>query len=293
MVRSQGVFLPSGPPQIGISSQPGGGSSVLPTPLATAWALAVTANGGTYSANTFTALQELERDLTYAELTSKFIYLNTRCGNDITAAKVPLIATSGPAYDVLSGTVATWNEVDGLNGTSGVADTGVVASTCGISTSAVSYGVYMLENASATNEYVIGDHAQEPPDHLLGHTGLVPAAFASYTLFDNFDGGGSGRTQTDSSLLADGNLTKGLMCGSRNGLNAAAVYRNGDVRGQSTGLTNGPIPATTLKYFTERGPSGGDFIGLALTPEDVSNFTWIIHTFNVALNRGVTAEGLF
>lgn len=251
------------------------------TPYTDIWLKNVNSRGGSVSANTLAAVKELEKDLRIASLIPKLIYFNPRCGSDIIAARSALIYTNGTGFDTLTGTFSSWSEVNGLAGTTGVADLGVVPSAAGISLNAVSAGIYNLTNKTS-NSHVIR----------LGNTlsGLYLALFGDYLIFDKFNGG-TGRTQTSESNRTT--ETRGLMCGSQYSSTVSAVFRNGEIRG-SGGAASGTVPSTAATLISAAGTSGGDFIGLALTPDDVSNLTWIMHTFNVALGRGVTAaEGLF
>lgn len=247
------------------------------------WAEKVTRGGGTYSAGTLTALRALDYDLSLFDIKRKMVYLNMRCGSDITAAKVPMIARNGPGFDVvLSGSFAAWTEANGLvNSSAGVMSTGVSCTSRGMGPGNFALGVYMLSDAPSTNAALLGAviTANAPQ--------LIPGAFGNYILFD----GMGVRTQTDSTLISDGNLTKGLICASQYGAASSAVFRNGVIRG-TTRTVNTNTGAAPIALFGALGTSGGDFIAQGLTPDDVANLTWIMHAFNAALSRQVTAEGL-
>ncbi len=277
-----------GPRTLGrIRGGPYSSNSINPNSIlyAAAWAANVTANGGTYSGAALTAVQALDADLGLAQLKGKLVYLNPRCGNNIIAASVPLIAKFGPGLDTRSGTFAVWNEGRGFSGTTGIADTGVNPVAAGLQSAAVSLGVYMIEDASTENETLYGNGIQG------GATfALAAAAFGHYTLFDAFNGS-AGRVQTNDSVISDGTATKGLIVGTRWQSAHAAVFRNTIQRGFNSS-EGGTLTSPTVKFYTQRGLSGGDFIGSGLTPDDVANLTWILHEFNAAFLRSVSAEGL-
>jgi hypothetical protein len=269
--------------------QPGSGGAV-PTPLADARAAAITTRGGSQSPATIAAVKQLERDLALAGLTVKFVYFNPRCGNDLIAARSPLIATNGPGFDTQTGTFSTWVEGLGLAGT-GNMDTGVNAEAAGLTTSSSCMGLYMLEDAKTDNASIAADYTYAAGEKYLT---LASRGYGQYIMYDAFSAIDNGRVQTDGSLLAlpDSARTKGLICGSRYSSTAALIARNGVIRGVTTGVTPHLPPAVPRKVYTAPGASGGDFIGFGLTPDDVALLFWILHEFNTALGRAVMAEGV-
>jgi len=257
------------------------------------WAQRVANRGGTFSAATLTALRALDYDLALFGLKSRMIYLNMRCGSDITAAKCPLIARAGPGFDVASGSFDAWDEANGLkNSSAGVMNTGI---SCWhpklLDPNNISVGVYSLADESTSN-FSVGVFSNGQ-----GWNGLV----LNTSGYQFFDAAAGKRVQTDNSLTSDGGSTKGLMAGSRWNSGSAAVFRNGVIRGTTANTagafpvgSSGAPPDASFKVFGAYVTSGGDFVGLGLTPDDVSNLTWIMHAFNASLAtpRQVTAEGL-
>jgi hypothetical protein len=267
--------------------QPGSGGAV-PTPLADARATAITTRGGSQSSTTIAAVKQLERDLALTGLTAKFVYFNPRCGNDLIAARSPLIATNGPGFDTPTGTFSTWVEGLGLAGT-GNMDTGVNAEAAGLTIISSCMGIYMLDDAKAATTSIAADYTYAVGERYLT---LNSFAYSQYILYDAFGALDGNRVGTDNSLTYDAAHTKGLICGSRYTSTAAFVARNGALRGtQSAAATELP-PTVTRKVYTAAGASGGDFIGLGLTPDDVTLLFWVLHEFNTALGRSVMAEGV-
>jgi len=261
------------------------------TPLADARAAAIITRGGSQSSTTIAAVQQLEKDLALAGLTAKFVYFNPRCGNDLIAARSPLIATNGPGYDTQAGTFSTWVEGKGLAGSSGVMDTGVNAEAAGLTVISSCMGIYMMEDAKADTNSIAADYTYVAGEKYLT---LVSRAYGQYMMYDAFGATGGNRVQTDASLFAspDSANTKGLICGSRYSATAAIVARNGVIRGLQTAAADLLPPTVTRKVYTAPGASGGDFIGFGLTPDDVSLLFWVLHEFNTALGRAVMAEGV-
>lgn len=258
-------------------------SYALP-PYTATWLAAVIANGATASATTVSALAALELGLLHCGLIPSIAYLNPRCGDSLTAAKIPLIFTSGPGFDIVSGSFSSWNEANGLKGTTGIANTGVAANVA-VSATATTLGVYLPVNSPASSFYMYGD--------ATATWGLTVCFGGQYIIFDNYFGAGTGRIQTDSPLIYDGANDAGLICGSRDGTSTGSITRNGSIRSITAGAANGSVPSATIKLYTAQGQSCGDFIATGLNQDQTAMMTWLLHQFNTALGRPAVAVGLF
>jgi len=274
----------------------GSGSPPIPTPHANGWAAAVIANGSTYSANTLAALQALEVDLTLAGLLPKLIYLNPRCGNDITAARIPLISPNGYQLDtqITSTGGLSYSEATGLGNVStggGIMSYGVDPTTTAISATGATLGFYNLVNSSVSTRGAVGQFGTVASPNVNAAKFCLYPNNGSLLIFDNWAGAGTGRTQAS----ATSTLTKGTIMGSRWDTLSAGVFLNGVLKGGGNGTqgaVNGALSTDPMAFYTGFAVSGMEWVGTNMTIEDAPNMGWAANTFNVSLGRGVTAEGL-
>jgi hypothetical protein len=86
--------------------------------------------------------------------------------------------------------------------------------------------------------------------------------------------------------------TKGLMLGVISAESVGFGFRNGVVGG-SVSANAGAVGASgTVRLWAPAASSAGDFIARAITEDDANTLLWLLHTFNTALGRQVTTEGL-
>ncbi|MDO8800039.1 hypothetical protein [Phenylobacterium sp.] len=266
-------------------SGPTKGVGVVLTPLGVAmdWAARVTANGGTYSTDTYDAVLDYLIDLDLAGVLNKILYLNARCGSDIIAARTALIAVEGTGLDTATGTFAAWNELNGLvNSASGIMDFGVKADNARTTANNIYIGVYSLADQAGLNAYAIGNTGSA--------SGLLLRATSEYMIFDY----AGRRSQTDVGNLPNGSKTKGQLAGSQTTASVGGVFRNAAQIGNNNAVNAGAQrPNLNWRLVAANVTSGGEIISSGLTPTECVNVSWAAHTFNVRLGRGVTAEGLF
>lgn len=250
------------------------------------WAQRVTRSGGIYSANTLVALRDFERDLRTFGFDQRLVYLNPRCGDNFTAALVPLICRGGSGIDrVQSGTFAAWNELNGLaNGTNGVLYIDCPLRGAGMTGLSATIGAYLLADCTTFGFYFMGQNVSGS-----NAWGLQPAS-ASSNAYIILDWMGL-RILTDASLRS--NLTKGLIAASILG-STAAVYRNGIVRGNTLSANVGARTQIMGGFFLNAayGQSGGDFVGAGFTEDEHNILFHMLHDLNTALGRQVVAEGV-
>lgn len=257
---------------------------------ADAWAQRVLRRGGTFDAAALAALRALDYDLAYFGIKQKMVYFNPRCGSNITAALTPMIARDGPGFDVVqSGTLAAWSEASGLlNSASGVVNLGVVVPRVkGINSYSCSMGMYVLNNIPAS-----GLPFMRPL--ITGRPSIIGRG-SELIVFDH----NPTRNQSDNSFTSVGAFTKGLVCGTMWGTKTGVggdggVLLNGVIRGNTPfSLIEAP-PFSPAVIVTALATSGGDFIAMGLTPDEISNLFWMLHAFNASLStpRQVTAEGV-
>lgn len=253
------------------------------------WSDLVAAAGGTSSSAAKQAMQQLERDLAAFKLLTpnKLLRLNMCLGDTLSAALTPIIANAGFARDEVPPSFSTWDQDDGLTAGSAIyLNTGVNPRAAGLSAAGGGLGVFCLDDAGAGPffECVDADYSYS----------LTPAGFGQYILFDGF--GGSGRVQTDNSLLADGNLTKGLIAAWREKNGGGRVSRNA-VERQGTGYGfNGldrKAPNAPIRILLNTVPCGGYFIaGPDFDSDDAAAMFQIMLAANTAIGRAPVADGL-
>lgn len=252
---------------------------------ASAWAAAVTANGGTYSAATLTAVTNFCVSAKAKGYFSKFNRINLFCGNQLAAALVPLVATGGNSTDTnvnfLSG---DYTEATGLtgNGTTKYLRTGLVPSVS-LTLNSTHLAVYnRAANAGAGGGATIG--ASD------ANTFRILAPFSDGNLYSDQYDTGTGR------LSAAVAATYGLLTASRTASNAHAIYKGAtSVASNATG--GGALPAVELMVFCENTsgtaglfvayPLGAYSIGTGLSPADVANYNTDMLAFQTALSRNV------
>lgn len=245
------------------------------------WESILASRGSSASSGTLAALRSLEEDLRITGLLDKIVYLNMRVGNDATAALVPFIDRAGHGFDSAPASFTSFAEASGLASAITI-DTGVIPRTCGMSRYGVSIGCYLLNDVASSGTQMITTDVTAP-----SFLSLNPNLFG-YHDFDAY-GSGAGRILTPSPNVT---ATKGTIIGARSMDGTNRISRQGVVL--NTAVTQqGDVPSGSVTINFARGTSGGDFLGLDLDPDQIAAMHWSLHAFNVAIGRGVTADGVF
>lgn len=251
---------------------------VRPNGTVGVWNALLASTGSGASSTTLDALQVVEESLRLTGLIDKLVYLNLRCGNDSTACLTPFLDKFGYGKD-RTPTSFTFTEANGMDQTTVNVDTGVVPAYCGMGRYGVSLGVYLLNNVASSGTAMI----------IASGLTLDPLN-SGFHIFDAFNtvAAGGGRTQA-----GPGNtITAGFLAGARSSDGIGKISKNAEI--VATQVTQGgAVPTVPLNINFSRGTSAGDFFGLDMTADDLASMCWILHTFNTALSRAATTEGLF
>lgn len=263
------------------------------SPLVIDWMFRVMTAGGTVSTSTYALIGRLVEDLSLVGLREKILRLNLRCGSNLAACLVPLIADFGDATDTNNNFVeADYAEIAGLDpGDTGTKylDTGFNPSTAGLSLESASMGMFILNSAPDGLRWAMGCFDG------TNQFSLLPLS-SGEGVFCAFDFGGDGRiarTQID---------TFGLLAGSRIADDDGRLFKNGQqVLAPFTDVPTSEPPDLSVYIFGYNDNdvlggvgdpsthiSGGDFIGLGMTNQDMANLYLILKAFNEGLGRLTT-----
>jgi hypothetical protein len=256
---------------------------------ATAWAAAVTANSGTYSAGTLAAIDAFCVAAKGNGYWSDLLRVNPFAGDQLAAALVPLKAGAGDAVDTAPPggfTSGDYTEATGLTSQNGsyYLRTGFLPTS--LTTNDTHFGVY---DRTAIQHNNVGMGTSKTGQSQV-------AAFQSYVsggLFDMYDSG-SGRLVSPASTYP-----VGMMVGVRSAANVAVIYRNG-VASVTADPGGGTIGANDLEFYVFTGnidgapggagsgqSLGGYFIGSALTAQQAADFYTDWQALMTAFGRNV------
>jgi len=220
------------------------------------------------------------------------VRLNLRCGTGANASRIPFVQRLGVGYAIDTGTISTWTEANGLTGAT--VDTGVTLSAAGLN--GYNHGLYeycLTDNGGADTSYTMG----------FGTSwGIAPRfvhdTVSGQALFVTFSGaslvrgdirrliGGVGTYPILGSMMAI-RQPSGLGSWHRNG-----IMLTGTAAASSQNAPENTVPTQSVQVNTTNVASGGDAITEGITPAEAAMLHHIVHGFNVAIGRGVTAEGL-
>lgn len=256
------------------------------------WLAQVTTAGSTASATVQSALAIVAQQLRQTGLLPKIVRLSLRCGNGVAAARIPFVQRLGVGYAADTGTISAWTEANGLTGAT--VDTGVTLGAAGLN--GYNLGLYeycLTDNGGADTSYTMG----------FGTTwGLAPrfvhdtaSGVARFVTFS-----GSSVVLGDIRRLIGGVGTYpilGSMMAIRQPNGLGSIHRNGimltgSAPASSQNAPDNTVPTQSVQVNTTNVASGGDAITEGITPAEAAMLHHIVHGFNVAIGRGVTAEGL-
>lgn len=260
----------------------GGGSSTDAD--AAAWAAAVTANSGTYSAATLTAVDTFVRAAKASGYWTKLNRINLFCGDQLAAALVPLKVGGGTATDTNVNFVAgDYTEATGLtgNGTTKRLRTGLIPSV-----SLALNDTHLAIYNRGTSAQVCALGANDGTNFLQFLAPFNGSVIDSY------------QYNSAAGLLEPANpgAPFGLMVSSRIAANSHAVYRGAASLG-SNATSGGALPPFEVCVFASNASGSGTFhspvpvgaysIGSGLTAADVTAYNTHMEAFQDALGRGV------
>jgi hypothetical protein len=254
---------------------------------ATAWAAAVTANSGTYSAGTLTAINDFCVAAKANGYWSDLLRINPFAGDQLAAALVPLKVGAGDAVDTAVGIVGGhYTEATGITALNGSYYLRTGFLTTSLTTNDTHYGVYD-RTALQHNNVGIGSLKTGQSSTLFR------PAYSGGALADMYDTG-SGRLVSP----ADG-YPAGMMVGVRSAAAVAVVYQNG-VATVTADPGGGTIGTNDLEFYVFTGnvdgsaggssdeqTLGGYFIGTALTAQQAADFYTDWQALMTALGRNV------
>jgi hypothetical protein len=274
----------------------GGGSSAIPgvDADAVAWALAVQANGGTYTGATLAAVSNFCVSAKASGYWSKLSRLNLVCGSDLTAARVPLKVGGGSATETITNIVGgDYTETGATAGIKGDGatksfDTGWNQVARGASSSSVGLWAYVKGTESGGSKIIMGAAN-------AGSTGTFALGWAN---------GGTVEIGAVCSLNATEYVPTGASASkegflgvSTNGSRTAQYYQNGAALGGTavntgadiatatcTGLalnSNGTLSSWSTRYLRAYAITTGMSAAEALA------FNTDMQTFQTALGRNV------
>lgn len=251
---------------------------------AAAWAAAVTANGGTYSASTLSAVSTFCASAKASGYWTKLNRINLFCGNQLAAALVPLKAGGGSATDTNVNFVAgDYTEATGLtgNGSTKYLNTGLVPST----TLTLNDTHLMVYNRAAS---AVGGQV---------HIGARDGTNFLELLTPNSDTSGYARAY-DVNAIQSGPLSApyGSMVGSRTAAASFVLYQAA-VSKASSATSAGALVALavyifgtnnsgTAAFFTSH-PLAAYSLGSGLSAGDVTAYNTHMQAFQTSLGRQV------
>lgn len=271
----------------GIGRLRAGGGGVATDSDAALWAAAVTTAGGTYSASTLAAVSAFCVSAKANGYWTKLNRINLMCGNQLTAARVPLKTGGGGTVDTnISFVSGDYTEATGItgNGTTKYLRTGLIPSAT-LTLNDTHLAVYNRA-ASATGAGAA-----------LGAVGA--AANIALSFYGPFTDGRSYSDEYDGAAeLVSAVLTAPyrLMIGSRTASNAHSIYQAG-TSVASEAVVSGSLPGTEEYVFSRNSNGspvqfsahafGGYSIGSGLSAADVTAYSADMQTFQTALGRNV------
>lgn len=269
-------------------------------PEAQSWAARVIANGGTFSGSTLAAVSKFCRDIDAAGIRDKFYRLNLFCGENLSAALVPLYRAEsstalvrGNANDTnnnfVSGDYNNTGALSGLkgNGTSKYLDTGLFGNSVAASNAHLGIGLRATESRAASFRTAIGNY--NGGDNSLEIALHAQNARTGSSFFTRF------ATATDCAGNNIGGANGPLAVGD---IIAAwpSMYRNGSAVG-ATATTSQNYPSGHKMYVFANNNSNTSVInytdarinwysiGLTFTAAQALSFYNAIAAFNTALSR--------
>jgi hypothetical protein len=258
---------------------------------ATAWAAAVTANSGTYSAGTLTAINDFCVAAKANGYWADLLRINPFAGDQLAAALVPLKAGAGDAVDTSVSIIGgDYTEATGITTREGTHYLRTGFLTSSLTVNDTHYGIYDRTSIQHNN---VGLGSFKSGQSAL----LVYQAYTGGGLVDMYDGG-SGR------LVAPvGSYPTGMTVGVRSAATVAVIYRNGvavttaNPGGGTFGTNNLELYIFTANVDGSPGGSaggaagsqslGGYFIGSALTAQQAADFYTDWQALMTALGRNV------
>lgn len=268
-----------GIPGIGIGLTRGGSLDAD----AAAWAAAVVANGGTYSAATLAAMSTFVKSAKASGYWTKLNRINLFCGDQLAACLVPLKVGGGSATDTNVNFVSgDYSETTGLtgNGSTKYLKTGLVPSAS-LTLNDTHMAIYnRASSSSVSNQW----GASGPMIFYAPHSAAV-------LISDQYNST-TGRVGPTSAI----GTPYGFLVASRNGSGEHVIYRNG-VSQASAATSGGALPTVEMYVFAinnigspasqNDGARGGYSIGSGLSAADVTAYTAHMEAFQDALGRGV------
>jgi len=274
------------------------GGSVFPDGTVQRFVDLVTTAGTTVSSTAQAALLVVEYQLRQSGLLSKIVRLNLRCGVGVAAARIPFVQRFGCGAASDSGTISGWTEANGLTGAT--VNTGVLLREFGGSGYNLGLFQYFLtDNSGGDLSYTIGasDSAWGFSPRFTHETNPANPAFG-VAVFTTFAGSGVARGDLTRRIAGVNTYPMiGTFGATRDASGLAAFHRNGVMLTGAAPAVDQPNPdvappSQAISVFTTNAASGGEAITEGLTPAEAAMLHIIIHGFNVAIGRGVTAEGL-
>lgn len=254
-------------------------------PDAMAWAAAVIANGGTYSASTLAAVNTFVLSAKASGYWSKLNRINLFCGDQLAACLVPLKAGGGSATETNVNFVSgDYSEATGLtgNGSTKYLRTGLVPSVS-LTLNDTHLAVYNRAAGAAGGGIHIGTRNGAT---LLELSAPFTDGVAYSSHYNNTTGAVSGAVAAN----------YGLIVGSRESAASHAVYKNGSSVA-SNATSGGALLATEIYVFaSDNIGAGAGFVshsmgaysvGAGLTAADVTAYATHMEAFQDALGRGV------
>lgn len=257
---------------------------------ASAWAAAVTANGGTYSAGTLAAVDTFVKAAKASGYWSKLNRINLFAGDQLAAALVPLKVGGGSAKDTAVNFVSgDYNEATGLtgNGSSKYLKTGLVPSTS-LTLNDTHLAVYNRASSATGGLLDIGARGGANFFEML-----APHSDGTFIARAYDDTTGNGRV-----ISAVLTAPYGLMVSSRASSTSLVAYRNG-TSVASASSTGGALLSGEIYVFNSNNggtPTSGGYtshplaaysVGSGLSAADVTAYTAHMEAFQDVLGRGV------
>lgn len=250
---------------------------------ALAWRARVNAAGGSVSQATYRAVVKFSRSCKAAGIWDKLNRVNLFCGDQLTAALVPLKVGNGSATDTNVNFVSgDYTEATGItgNGSSKYLTTAVAQNV--FTANDRHLAVYERVRSGTTADTSIGSDNGVGVNPWILRTGGSAVTTEEY-FCSSSTGNASVTGQSGGAFYVGTNP------------NVGTLYRNGSSVGTYSGLTATPGAATMFVFANNRsGPVeyssatlAGYSIGSGLTASEVSAYNAIMEQFQDALNRGV------
>lgn len=273
-------------------------------PEAQSWATRVTANGGTFTGSTLAAVSQFCRDIDAAGIRDRFYRLNLFCGENLSAALVPLYRAESSTASVrgnntdtntnfVSGDFNNTGSASGLsgNGSTKYLATGINGNTLTATNTHLGVGLRSISDSpgyrtliGVWNGLLTGANVR-----LYGVSGRRGDSSRN-CLLGNFDG-----TQVTGRFFGDSVNNANLGVGN---IVAAhpTMYRNGSASGINATGGDNYANAHDIYVFAlnNANTSVADHsnsrinwysIGLTMTAAQVSSFNSALNTFNTTLSR--------